>query len=135
APDMWLSTPAQIRQDRAAGRGFFPLLPPDPDAEDRFIDTPAGKLRLRIIRPATRAARGVYLHIHGGGWVMGAPQESDARLRAMAEGLGLAAISVDYRLAPEAPYPAAPDDCEQAALWLLSDAAAGFGRGFLAIGG
>lgn len=135
APDMWNFTAAEIRAARAAGKGFFPLQPKDPDAEDRIITGPGGPLRLRIVRPKTRSERGVYLHLHGGGWMIGSPEENDARLRRHAENTGLASISVDYRLAPEHPYPAAADDCEAAALWLLSDAAAGFNLDFLAIGG
>jgi acetyl esterase len=134
-PDMWSFTPAEIRAARAAGRGFFPLLPPDPDVETIGIPGPAGPIGARIIRPKTRAQRGVYLHFHGGGWMIGEARENDQRLRRHAENTGLATISVDYRLAPEHPHPAGPDDCEAAALWLLSDAAAGLDRSFLAIGG
>jgi acetyl esterase/lipase len=49
--------------------------------------------------------------------------------------VGLACVSVEYRLAPEHPYPAAPDDCESAALWLAKNAKAEFGSDVLAIGG
>jgi acetyl esterase/lipase len=70
---------------------------------------------------------GLYLHFHGGGWTLGACDEQDPRLRELAEATGLAALSVDYRLAPEHPFPAAADDCEDAALWLLDGALAELG--------
>jgi acetyl esterase/lipase len=75
------------------------------------------------------------LEIHGGGFYMGWAARSDFRNRRMAGALGVAIVSVDYRLAPEDPWPAAPGDCETAALWLLEEAAARFGTTRLAIGG
>jgi acetyl esterase/lipase len=91
-----------------------------------MIPGPGGEIRLRVLRPEGDVA-GVYLHIHGGGWVLGKADEQDVRLLALAESTGLCAVSVDYRLSPECPYPAAPDDCEAAALWLLE-------RGFAELG-
>jgi len=81
------------------------------------------------------AVRGVYLHLHGGGWTLGAANQSDLRNWALARHCGLAVVSVDYRLAPEHPYPAGPDDCEAAALWLAQSAPAEFGTTRLWIGG
>jgi acetyl esterase len=60
---------------------------------------------------------------------------NDARNRRLADTLELAVVSVDYRLAPEHPWPAAPDDCTTAGLWLLEEATAHFGTSRLAIGG
>ena len=113
------SVPPEVsRRIRREGRGIFP--PPVflPQARDHLIQGRGGEIRLRLLRPEEPAA-GVYLHIHGGGWVLGECDEYDARLWEMVEATGLAAISVGYRLSPEHPYPAAPDDCEDAALWLL----------------
>ncbi len=135
APDIWRFSLPDIRTARAAGRGSFPLCPPDPHAEIYMADGPGHDIPLRVLHPRTRKARGTYLHIHGGGWVMGAPSENDERMRRLAEHTGLVTVSVDYRLAPEHPYPAAADDCEAAALWLISSMGHDIPRQFLAIGG
>jgi acetyl esterase/lipase len=87
-----------------------------------------------VIRPRTREAVGVFIHMHGGGWIFGQAVESDPRLRRMAETTGLATVSIDYRLAPEDPFPAAFDDCLAVARAVL-DGALGLPTGFLAIGG
>jgi acetyl esterase len=75
------------------------------------------------------------LEIHGGGFYLGSAAESDVRNRQLADALGMAVVSVDYRLAPEDPWPAAPDDCETAALWLVEHACQRFGTTNLAVGG
>jgi acetyl esterase len=90
---------------------------------------------VRVLEPASGAPRGVFLEIHGGGFYMGWAARSDARNRRFADALGIVVVSVDYRLAPEHPWPAAPDDCETAALWLLEQSEDRFGTARLAIGG
>jgi acetyl esterase/lipase len=109
------------RRQRLEGGGVFP--PPTflPDrARDMTIDGRSGSIGLRVIAPE-QAAVGVHLHIHGGGWALSAANLQDPLLAELADATGLCVVSVDYRLAPEHPYPAAPDDCEDAALWLLRD--------------
>ena len=61
--------------------------------------------------------------LHGGGYVMGAPQMDFARLQRWVRDYGVVAVSPDYRLAPEHPYPAAIDDCTAALRWVASNAA------------
>lgn len=102
-------------------------------AHDRVIDGPNGALRVREFRPD--AADGVMLHIHGGGWVTGEPALTDLLHEPLCKNLNLAIVSVDYRLAPEHPFPAGPDDCEAAALWLIEHAADEYGTNRLLIGG
>ena len=101
--------------------------------EERTITGPAGPLRLRVFVPPT--VRAVYLDVHGGGFFMGAPEMDDAANAALARRAQVATVAVGYRLAPEHPWPAGPDDCEAAALWLLENARREFGSERLAIGG
>ena len=133
-PDMWSIPVAQVRQNRAEGKGPFPLEPVEETARNISIDTPNGELGLRLFKPASGRSLGSYLHIHGGGWVLGSASAHDFRLQQIADNCALDCISVEYRLAPENPYPAGPDDCEQAALWLL-DSPEGLNTDYLAIGG
>jgi acetyl esterase/lipase len=77
----------------------------------------------------------VYLHIHGGGFMLGRAYQYDEMMAAIAGACQVATVSVDYRLAPEDPYPAGPDDCETAAVWLAENAASEFGTDRLIIGG
>ena len=110
--------PEVTRTARREGRSIWPAPELLPHARDVMIPSRGGELRVRIL-PPEREASGAYLHIHGGGWVLGGCDEQDVRLTELAEATGLCVASVDYRLAPEYPYPAGPDDCEDAALWLL----------------
>jgi acetyl esterase len=82
---------------------------------------------VRVHVPVDRPATAVLLEIHGGGFYLGSAARSDIGNRRLADALGVAIVSVDYRLAPEQPWPAAPDDCETAALWLAENAQGRFG--------
>jgi acetyl esterase len=100
-----------------------------PQGQDRVV---AG-VPVRVFTPDR--VDGVYLHIHGGGWSFGSADGQDERLWRLARGTRLAVVSVEYRLAPEHPFPAGPDDCEAAARWLAEHAEAEFGTSRLLIGG
>ena len=133
-PNWWEVGAELTREARRKGGGPFPLAPTSARATTRTIDGPGGhKIPLRII--AADAPRGVYLHIHGGGWVLGANDQQDPMLERIVSNTGLTCVSVEYRLAPEHPYPAGPDDCEAAALWLARYSRAEFGSDRLTIGG
>ncbi|MGW1198805.1 alpha/beta hydrolase [Streptomyces sp. NPDC002536] len=101
-----------------------------PQGQDRVV---AGGVKVRAFVPDH--VDGVYLHIHGGGWAFGSADGQDERLWRLAVQARLAVVSVEYRLAPEHPFPAGPDDCEAAARWLVDHAAAEFGTQRLLIGG
>jgi acetyl esterase/lipase len=135
-PSVHTLPPEETRRARREGRGIYPAPVFLPEARTIEIDGPEGALPLRIIAPAGQPS-GVFLHLHGGGWTLGENDMQDQRLCRLAGATGLTVVSVGYRLAPEHPYPAAPDDCEAAALWLVGDEARGtLGvTGPLAIGG
>ena len=133
AGDMWAFAPDVIRDSRRQGRGIFPLPPKSARAVVETIAGPGGPLALRIIAP--ERPRGIYLHIHGGGWMLGQSDFQDNALERLATRSGLACVSVEYRLAPEHPFPAGPDDCEAAALWLVGAGLERFGTATLFIGG
>jgi acetyl esterase/lipase len=132
-PALHTRDPAEVRREREEGKGPFPPLQLSPLAGEREIPGPAGAIKLRVF--ARPEPRGVYLHIHGGGWTLGGAHHQDPLLVPLADACGLAVVSVEYRLAPEHPYPAGPDDCEAAALWLLDNARAELGSDRLLIGG
>ncbi|MCU1377854.1 MAG: alpha/beta hydrolase [Acidimicrobiales bacterium] len=125
------STPEGIRWIRDAMEpggafGFQALDFP----EDRAIP---GDIPIRVYTP--ERVQGVYLHFHGGAMTVGSPKSTDLRNWGFAQALDCVVVSVDYRLAPEHPYPAGPDDCEAAALWLIDHAAHEFGTDRLVVGG
>ena len=101
-----------------------------PDGSDEQI----GGVPCRVFRPS-EPARGVYLDAHGSGMIAASAMLNDSTNARRAEQLNLAVVSVDYRLAPEHPYPAAPDDCFAVARWLLEHSASEFGTSRLVIGG
>jgi acetyl esterase/lipase len=123
----------EVRARRLQGLGAFPLPPFSQRAETIAIDGPAGAINLRVIAP--KSPRGIFFHIHGGGWSLGAPELNDPLLESIADGANVACVSVKYRLAPEYPYPAGPDDCEAAALWVVREGVKRFGTSKLSIGG
>ncbi len=112
--------PEESRRARREGRGIFPAPVYVPEARVVEIEGPGGPIALRIIPPEGQPT-GTFLHLHGGGWTLGESDGQDLRLQRLARETGLVVVSVDYRLAPENPYPAGPDDCEAAALWLIGD--------------
>lgn len=126
-------TPGEIRAERRSGTSLWGPIIHSENAVDEVIAGPGGELTLRIID--TEEPSGVYVHIHGGGWVLGAADLSDQANEAMVRNTGLAAVSVDYRLAPEHPYPAAVEDCTAAAEWVIEHAQERFGTDTIVIGG
>jgi acetyl esterase/lipase len=126
--------PTNVHELQVA-RNNLPSRSPDPRAIERMAGAEGRQVPVRIITPASGDPQGVYLDIHGGGFFMSSAVRGDARNVALADGLGIAVVSVDYRLAPEHPWPAAPDDCETAALWVVKRADELFGTGRLLVGG
>ncbi|WP_432062747.1 alpha/beta hydrolase [Streptomyces sp. S1] len=125
-------TPEELREARA--RRSVPAVV-DPAAVEETVEAAGRRVPVRILTPAGGPPRGVHLDVHGGGFFMDSAAHGDRRNRALADALRVAVVGVDYRLAPEHPWPAAPDDCEAAALWLAEEAGARFGTSRLTIGG
>ncbi|MGV6819965.1 MAG: alpha/beta hydrolase [Parvularcula sp.] len=126
APGPWDVGAEAIRAARKSGDGLFKYQPHDPDAAWHTARALGKEVPIRIFEPS-QSPTGVLLHIHGGGHTLGAADAQDGRLRDLSNRQGMVVASVEYRLAPEHPFPAAPDDCEAAALWLAQEAKALFG--------
>lgn len=134
-PEWWITGAAAMRAARRRGEGPFP--PPVMSSRARTLTITGregNEIPLRVIAPAG-PPRGIYLHLHGGGWVLGGADMQDPMLERVADNTGQAVVAVEYRLAPEHPYPAGPDDCEDAAAWLVANGRKEFGTDALTIGG
>lgn len=92
--------------------------------EDVSIDGPGGPLGLRLYRPisAAESPSPALIYYHGGGWMLGNLDSHDDICRRFCHVLGMPVVAVDYRLAPEHPFPAAVDDALAAARWLFDSA-------------
>lgn len=92
---------------------------------DRTIDGPGGELAVRIYDPDSEpdASRPLILYFHGGGWVVGSVETHDTPCRKLAAETGYPVASVDYRLAPEHPFPEPLLDCYAALEWAADEAA------------
>jgi acetyl esterase/lipase len=132
-PPVYEVSPEESRRVREAGTARTGPVVLSPAAITRSIPGPGGDIPLRVF--LSEEMRGVYLHIHGGGWVLGRAHLQDPYLENLAREAKCAVVSVDYRLAPEHPYPAGIDDCAATALWLLKNARKEFGLNRFVIGG
>ena len=116
----------EMRALRAEGKGVLPNAGPLPEVEWIEFDAaaygaPGGPGAVRAARP-NGLARGVFLHIHGGGWTFGAPEFEDGRNLRLARAAGVEVLSAKYRLGPETPWPACGDDCLAAARFAIERA-------------
>lgn len=129
-PELWalVDESQEFYANRAAGRGPNSIeelrvvraaapapatSDPPPSLEVAIVGNRTVPLRVHM---PTGPPAGVYLEFHGGGFYMGSAAGSDVRNRRLSDVLGVVVVSVDYRLAPEHPWPAAAEDCETAAL-------------------
>ena len=109
----------QMAQPRLPG-------PEVPAVEDRNVPGPHGDVPVRVYRPAgadAGAALPITMWFHGGGWVVGNIVTNDATCRELANRSGSVVVNVDYRLAPEHPFPIPFDDCFAATAWAAAEAA------------
>ncbi|MEV4186666.1 alpha/beta hydrolase [Streptosporangium canum] len=111
--------------DAAAMREGFRqswTMPDDLQPVGGVVDTvfpgPAGDVPVRVYTPEGEGPFPAFVWFHGGGWTIGSLDENEVACRAVCAGAGAVVVSVDYRLAPENPYPAAADDCYAAVRWV-----------------
>ncbi len=86
------------------------------------IEGPAGELPIRVYQPAGSGLHPILIYFHGGGWVLGDLDGVDPICRILTNRLDSVVVSVEYRLAPEHTFPAAPEDCYQATRWVARNA-------------
>ncbi|KAL9005185.1 MAG: hypothetical protein Q9188_002021 [Gyalolechia gomerana] len=90
----------------------------------------------RVMRPKDgKEPVALFMYIHGGGWVLSSEKDVDGTLAHIADGANVVVVSVGYRLAPEHPFPQGPEDCDDAAKWLIDHAETVFGVQLQFIGG
>ncbi|HNJ98154.1 MAG TPA: alpha/beta hydrolase [Ilumatobacteraceae bacterium] len=130
-PPLEQCTPQQARDNRK-NRG----LPPSTAVVHEIRDLDAGGVPARLYRPSAATDLGLLVYFHGGGWVIGDLDGHDDVCRRLANGSGHAVLSIDYRLAPEYPFPAPVEDAITATRWAHANAAAlGCRADRLAVGG
>ncbi len=99
--------------------------PPGPEVAevvDGVLPGPAGDLRYRLYRPPGAGPHPIVAYFHGGGWVLGSHESDDPLCRDLCVRSGAVIVSVDYRHAPEARFPAAADDAFAAVQWIAANA-------------
>ena len=111
-----------LDQYRAAANGFMARapLPNVHSSVDHLVETKGGQLRVRVIQPNDAPGLPVILFIHGGGFILGSLETHEAMARALALSANAVVAAVDYRLAPEHPFPAALEDAASALDWLVA---------------
>jgi acetyl esterase len=91
--------------------------------QDCTIPGAAGEMPARIYSPHGTGPFDVLVYFHGGGWVIGNLEAYDATCRALTKAAGCLVVAMEYRLAPEHKFPAAPEDCYAATQWVAANAA------------
>ena len=94
------------------------------EVRDVHAPGPGGPVRVRLFRPAAAGILPLVAYAHGGGWVLGSLDSFDTLCRALANASGALVASIEYRLAPEHPFPAAAEDVRAAVRWLAANAVA-----------
>jgi acetyl esterase len=124
-PEWHTLVPVEARKVYEARVALFAGTPsPVGSVEDLSIEGPGGPLRLRLYRPAGEGPVPILVYLHGGGWTLGSLDSHDELCRRLCRAAGALVIAVDYRLAPEHPYPAALDDSLAVVAWAAANGAA-----------
>ena len=115
-----------VEENRATMHGYIPLAgPPEEVANVENVSIPVdgGEIGLRIYTPVGNGPFPVFVYFHGGGWVVGDLDVVDPTMRAVTNASSCLVVSVDYRMAPEYPFPVAPEDCYTATNWVAQNIA------------
>ena len=115
-PALSAGTPDEARAAFAAMRGFLGPGPEVGAVSDLSLPTRSGSVGARLYRPEG-AEVGLLVYLHGGGWVCGGIDDFDGLVRRVVRHSQCAVLSVDYRLAPEHPFPAGLNDAVDALIW------------------
>jgi len=134
APPMTELSPAEARAMYQAMRPGNPELSVAA-VRDLNIPGPAGNIPARVYSPEGAGPHPVLVNFHGGGWVIGDLETADGVSRDFCRTANCIVVSIDYRLAPEHPYPAAAEDCIAATLWASQNMSALGGNDKLAVTG
>jgi len=121
-PPMNTMSADDARALAAAGRAVRPPGPEVAEVTDGVLPGPAGDLPYRLYRPAEPGPHPVAVYFHGGGWVLGDLDSDDPLCRDLCNKSGAVIVSVNYRHAPEARFPAAADDAFAAVQWAAAHA-------------
>ncbi|MFI6503639.1 alpha/beta hydrolase [Nonomuraea typhae] len=113
-----LLDPQAIREQFRAMWQLPDNLPPVDRVADAVLPGPAGAIPARVYTPGGIGPFPVLVWFHGGGWTLGSLDENDYACRTVCSRADVVVLSVDYRLAPENPFPAAADDCYAAVRWV-----------------
>lgn len=117
APPLWTLSVAEARQQLAAATAELAPQAPHIPSEDLTIAGDGADVPIRIYRSDRNGKGPMVLLIHGGGWALGSIETHDAIARTIAAGADATVVSVDYRLAPEHPFPAGFNDCVTTLAW------------------
>ena len=120
--DLSVAAARDLEDDLFSG----PPEPPVADVRDLAFDGPHGEVPVRVYRPESAvddsAASRALVHFHGGGWTLGTLDSVDGICRELAVRADAVVVSVDYRLAPEHPFPVAVDESAAAVAWVAESA-------------
>ena len=138
-PDAKKMVDQTLEEARATYVALGAMFGPGPQVggvTDLAIPGPGGEIPLRVYTPEAEGPFGMLVFYHGGGWVIGDLDSHDRECRALCRGAGCLVVSVQYRLAPEHVFPAAPDDAFAALTWVAAHAEELGGDGSrIAVGG
>ncbi len=138
APPMHEGTPEQARaafRSLAVGARPAEKVVPVDSVSEIVVPGPAGDMAARVYRPAAAGPLPTVVLFHGGGWVIGDLDTHDNMARSICRDCDAVVVSVDYRLAPEAPFPAAVEDAVAATRWAGENLASLGGSEVLAVAG